>query len=113
MILQPLFVIRILSLVIGIAAIWLMTAKKEYNKIMECYLSVLTTWLFAFIGAKVITQGELLLSYPVSVLSYPSGTEEFYIACAVTVLWEWRHRKVHIKNGQEYVFMLAVLPMRV
>ena len=87
MILQPLLVIRVIALLIGLAVFWILSSQKEKKKTVESYASTLTTWLLFFIGAKGLTQWELLLDYPLSVLAYPSGTVEFYIACIATILW--------------------------
>lgn len=107
MILQPLLVIRVIALLIGLAVFWILSSQKEKKKTVESYASTLTTWLLFFIGAKGLTQWELLLDYPLSVLAYPSGTVEFYIACIATILWEWQKRHVHKPYLQAYILMLA------
>ncbi|WLR48052.1 hypothetical protein LC065_01865 [Halobacillus litoralis] len=107
MILQPLLVIRVIALLMGPAVFWILSSQKEKKKPMDHYASILTTWLLFFIGAKGLTQWELLLDYPLSVLAYPSGTAEFYIASIATVLWEWRKRHVHKPYVQAYFLMLA------
>ncbi|WP_394219523.1 hypothetical protein [Halobacillus trueperi] len=107
MILQPLLVTRIIALLMGLAVFWILSSQKEKKKPMENYASILTTWLLFFIGAKGLTQWELLLDYPLSVLAYPSGTAEFYIATIAAVLWEWRKRQVHKSYLQAYILMLA------
>lgn len=107
MILQPLLLIRVTALLLGLAVFWILSHHNEKKKTIENYASILTTWLLFFIGAKGVTQWELLIEYPLSVLAYPSGRVEFYIACLATVLWEWRKRQDHKPDLSSYLLMLA------
>ncbi|WP_139254179.1 hypothetical protein [Halobacillus karajensis] len=42
-----------------------------------------------------MTRWDLLFDYPLSILSYPGGTRELYIATIATVVFEWRKRDKH------------------
>ncbi|WP_155996978.1 hypothetical protein [Halobacillus karajensis] len=42
-----------------------------------------------------MTRWDLLFDYPLSILSYPGGTKELYIATIATVVFEWRKRDKH------------------
>lgn len=106
MVLQPLLLVRVAAIFIGVAVFWILSNDNK-KKTVESYLSLLTTWILFFIGAKLVTQWELLLDYPLSVLAYPSGTVEFYIASVATILFECRKREQHQSFIYSYIIMIA------
>ncbi|MBN9654821.1 hypothetical protein J0K78_11140 [Halobacillus sp. GSS1] len=106
MVIQPLLMIRLAAIATGVMVLWMMQRDHKKEK-SEAFLSLLTTWVLAFIGAKVVTRWDLLLEYPISVLSYPSGTSELYIAMVVTIVVEWRKRYEHSRYSESSLLVFA------
>lgn len=106
MIIQPILVIRAVSIAVGVLILWILQ-EKEKKESIESFLSLLTTWIFAFIGAKFVTRWELVFDYPLSVLSYPGGAKELYIATCLTIVFEWRKRMVHRRYAGSSILVLA------
>ncbi|SIS40271.1 hypothetical protein [Salimicrobium flavidum] len=91
MFVPPYIVIRLAALLLSITVFWTMregsTAKRG---IISKGVSLLTTFFVVFIGAKLVTTFPMVLEYPVAVLSYPSGTLEFYIGVGAMVIHAFR-----------------------
>ncbi|MGR9047441.1 hypothetical protein ACQ4XT_02150 [Halobacillus faecis] len=106
MIIQPILVIRAVSIAAGVLILWILQ-EKEKKESIESFLSLLTTWIFVFIGAKFVTRWDLVFDYPLSVLSYPGGAMELYIATFLTIVFEWRKRMVHRRFAGSSILVLA------
>ncbi|MCA1011901.1 hypothetical protein [Halobacillus halophilus] len=109
MTIQPVTIIRVASLVMAALVMWLAVSKETGHKkrALEQFSSVLVTWALWFIGVKILTTWPLVLEYPLSVLAYPSGTSEFYLASLLTIITEFRGKEKHRTFQYEYILLLA------
>lgn len=106
MVIQPLIIIRAAAIAAGLVVIWILKNDHKKKRV-EIFLSLLTTWLLSFIAAKFVTRWDLLFDYPLSVLSYPGGTRELYIATIITIMFEWRQRNQHSRFVDSSLIILA------
>lgn len=91
MFIPPYIMVRIGALIISIALFAAMhTDRKETKYILSKGTSLLTTFFVVFMGAKLITTFPMILEYPIAVLSYPSGTLEFYIGVGAMLIHAFR-----------------------
>ncbi|WP_347862056.1 hypothetical protein U0355_02300 [Salimicrobium sp. PL1-032A] len=91
MFIPPYIAVRIVAFLMSIGVFWVMhTDKKETKRILSKGTSLLTTFFVVFIGAKLITTFPMVLEYPIAVLSYPSGTLEFYIGVGAMLIHAFR-----------------------
>ncbi|MFG6115519.1 hypothetical protein ACGTN9_10035 [Halobacillus sp. MO56] len=110
MFIQPLFGVRVASFIIAIIIFWFFTekAKREKKKSMDSFISLLATWFVLFFSIKFVTKWEIFIDNPMAVLAYPSGTQEFYIASVILMLFAWIKRADHLPRLYDYILMLSI-----
>ncbi|MGP4075995.1 hypothetical protein [Halobacillus sp. K22] len=109
MTIQPVTIIRVVSLFIAALVMWWVVSRETSHKkrALDQFSSLLVTWALWFIGVKFLTTWPLLLDYPLSVVAYPSGTLEFYLASLLTISTEFRRKEKHQAFIYEYILLLA------
>ncbi|SDJ34171.1 hypothetical protein [Salimicrobium halophilum] len=105
MFIPPYIMVRVVAIIISIALFAAMhTDRKEMKYILSKGTSLLTTFFVVFMGAKLLTTFPMILEYPVAVLSYPSGTLEFYIGVGAMLIHAYR-----LSAGKDELYGMVVL----
>ncbi|WP_386058717.1 hypothetical protein [Thalassobacillus hwangdonensis] len=105
-VLSPVIGMRIGAVIFAILSFWLFDpspVSRKKQKLDE-FLSVITTFILLFWAMKLVTTFPLVLEYPRSVLSYPSGSTELYFAVGIMLILSIRN---YFKNKGATVFTYA------
>ncbi|SDX84979.1 MULTISPECIES: hypothetical protein [Salimicrobium] len=105
MFVPPYLIIRLTALLVSAGVFrFARTGMEGKKEVFSKGTTLLTTFFLVFFSSKLVTTFPMVLDYPVTVLSYPSGTLEFYIASVAAAIHAFR-----LKLSKDELYGMTVL----